>query len=182
LMATGLLAILVCGLYPVAVWTLAQGLFPERAGGSLVKSKSRLIGSSLIGQGFAGPRYFHPRPSAAGAGYDATHSGGTNWGPLSKRLIEAVQKRVAEYRGENDLPPGAPVPADAVTASGSGLDPDISVKNAFFQARRVAKSRGMSVDVVLKKIHDHTENRTLWIFGEPRVNVLRLNLDLDGKR
>jgi K+-transporting ATPase ATPase C chain len=181
LIATVLLASLVCGLYPMAVWTIGQGLFPEKADGSLVTSKSEVIGSSLIGQGFTGPQFFHPRPSAAGEGYDASLSGGTNWGPLSKKLIEAVQRRVAAYRRENDLPPGTLVPADAVTASASGLDPHISVKNALLQARRVAESRGMSVDAVLKKIQDHTEDRSLMIFGEPRVNVLMLNLDLDGR-
>jgi K+-transporting ATPase ATPase C chain len=174
LLATFLLAVILCGMYPVVVWVLAQGLFPARANG-------KTFGSSLIGQGFAGPSYFHPRPSAAGEGYDAAHSGGTNWGPLSKKLTETVQRRVAAYRGENSLPPGTPVPADAVTASASGLDPHISVKNALLQARRVAQARGMSVEVVLKKIQAHTENRSLWIFGEPRVNVLMLNLDLDGR-
>jgi potassium-transporting ATPase KdpC subunit len=181
LVATVLLAVLVCGLYPMAVWTIGQGLFPEKADGSLVTSKGKVIGSSLIAQRFTGPRYFHPRPSAAGEGYDAAHSGGTNWGPLSKKLIDTVRRRVAAYRGENDLPPGTPVPADAVTASASGLDPHITVQNALFQARRVAESRGMGVDVVLKKIRAYTENRSLWIFGEPRVNVLMLNLDLDGR-
>lgn len=181
LIATVLLASLVCGLYPMAVWTIGQGLFPAKADGSLVTSKSKVVGSSLIGQGFTGPQYFHPRPSAAGEGYDAAHSGGTNWGPLSKKLIQRAQRRVAAYRGENDLSPGAPVPADAVTASASGLDPHITVKNALLQARRVAESRRMSVDVVVKKIQDHTENRSLRIFGEPRVNVLILNLDLDGR-
>jgi K+-transporting ATPase ATPase C chain len=179
--ATVLLAILVCGLYPVAVWTIGRGLFREKADGSLVTSESKVIGSSLIGQRFTGPRYFHPRPSAAGEGYDGARSGGTNWGPLSKKLIERVQRRVAAYRGENGLPPGTPVPADAVTASASGLDPHITVKNALLQAKRVAESRGMSVDAVLKKIQDHTQNRSLRIFGEPRVNVLMLNLDLDGR-
>jgi K+-transporting ATPase ATPase C chain len=181
LVATALLAILVCGLYPMAVWTIGQGLFSEKADGSLVISRSKVIGSSLIGQGFTGPRYFHPRPSAAGQGYDAAKSGGSNWGPLSKKLIEAVRTRIAAYRAENDLPPGSSVPADAVTDSASGLDPHITVKNALLQARRVAKARGMRMDVVLKKIQDHTENRSLWIFGEPRVNVLMLNLDLDGR-
>jgi K+-transporting ATPase ATPase C chain len=181
LMATVLLAILVCGLYPMAVWTIGQGLFPEKADGSLVTSKGKVIGCSLIAQGFAGPRYFHPRPSAAGEGYDAALSGGTNWGPLSKKLMETVQRRVAAYREENDLPPGAPVPADAVTASASGLDPHITVKNALLQARRVAKARGMRMEVVLKKIQAYTEDRSLWIFGEPRVNVLMLNLALDGR-
>jgi K+-transporting ATPase ATPase C chain len=181
LIATFLLAVILCGIYPVAVWVLAQGLFPAKANGLLIVKAGKTLGSSLIGQGFAGPQYFHPRPSAAGEGYDAANSGGSNWGPLSKKLIEAVRTRIAAYRAENDLPPGSSVPADAVTDSASGLDPHITVKNALLQARRVAKARGMRVDVVLKKIQDHTENRSLWIFGEPRVNVLMLNLDLDGR-
>jgi K+-transporting ATPase ATPase C chain len=181
LIATILLAVLVCGLYPSAVWIAGKGLFPEKADGSLVTSKGKVTGSSLIAQGFSEPRYFHPRPSAAGEGYDASHSGASNWGPLSAKLIETVRGRVSAYRAENALPPGTPVPADAVTASASGLDPHITVKNALLQARRVAEARGMSVDIVLKKIQAHTEGRSLWIFGEPRVNVLMLNLDLDGK-
>jgi K+-transporting ATPase ATPase C chain len=181
LIATILLAVLVCGLYPSVVWIVGQGVFPGKVNGSLVMSESRVIGSSLIAQGFTGPRYFHPRPSAAGEGYDGAHSGGTNWGPLSEKLIEKVRTRIAAYRAENDLPPGTPVPADAVTASASGLDPHITVKNALLQARRVAKARGMSMNVILKKIQACTENRNLWIFGEPRVNVLMLNLNLDGR-
>jgi K+-transporting ATPase ATPase C chain len=181
LIATILLAVLVCGLYPSAVWIAGKGLFPEKADGSLVTSKGKVTGSSLIAQGFSEPRYFHPRPSAAGEGYDASHSGASNWGPLSAKLIKTVRRRVSAYRAENALPPGTPVPADAVTASASGLDPHITVKNALLQARRVAEARGMSVDIVLKKIQAHTEGRSLWIFGEPRVNVLMLNLDLDGK-
>ena len=179
LMATILIAILVCGLYPGVVWVVAHGLFPHRADGSLITAKGKVIGSSLLAQGFAGAQYFHPRPSAAS--YDAAHSGGSNWGPLSRRLIDTVRDRVISYRAENDLPPGTPVPADAVTASSSGLDPHISVKNAQLQTRRVAEVRGLSLEVVMRKIEAHTEGRTLGILGEPRVNVLMLNLDLDGK-
>ena len=181
LVATFSMAILLCGIYPLVVWVFAQGVFPAKANGSLLVRDGKVIGSSFIGQGFTDPKYFHPRPSAAGDGYDGTHSGATNWGPLSKKLIDTVHGRVAAYRAENDLPSDTPVPADAVTASASGLDPHISVKNAFLQARRVAKARGMSVEVVLKKIEDHTEGRAFGILGEPCVNVLKLNLDLDGR-
>jgi K+-transporting ATPase ATPase C chain len=178
LMATFLLAILVCGFYPIAVWVVGHGLFPQKADGSLVTSKRTVVGSSLLAQGFAGPHYFHPRPSAAGQGYAATHSGGSNLGPISKKLVDRVGQRAADYRTENNLTPDALVPADAVTASASGLDPHISVKNALFQARRVAKARGLSEEVVLEKIKAHTEGRTLGILGELRINVLMLNLEL----
>jgi K+-transporting ATPase ATPase C chain len=181
LMATVLLAILVCGLYPLAVWVVGHGLVPKKAEGSLITSKGKVIGSSLLAQGFWGPHYFHPRPSAAGKGYDGARSGATNWGPLSKKLIDTVRERVVAYRAENHLAPDTPVPADAVTASASGLDPHISVKNARLQTRRVAKARSLTVELVMEKIDAHTEGRTLGILGEPRVNVLMLNLDLDGK-
>jgi K+-transporting ATPase ATPase C chain len=144
-------------------------------------SKGKVIGSSLLAQGFWGPQYFHPRPSAAGKGYDGARSGATNWGPLSKKLIDTVRERAVAYRGENHLAPDTPVPADAVTASASGLDPHIGVKNALLQARRVAKARSLTVELVIEKIDAHTEGRTLGILGEPRVNVLMINLDLDGK-
>jgi len=181
LIATLLLAIVVCGLYPLAVWVAGHGLFPEKSEGSLVMSKGKVIGSSLLAQGFWGPHYFHPRPSAAGEGYDSARSGATNWGPLSKKLIDTVRERVVAYRVENHLAPDTPVPANAVTASASGLDPHISVKNARLQARRVAKARSLTVELVMEKIDAHTEGRTLGILGEPRVNVLMLNLDLDGR-
>ncbi|MGZ8449676.1 MAG: K(+)-transporting ATPase subunit C, partial [Candidatus Deferrimicrobiaceae bacterium] len=138
-------------------------------------------GSTLIGQGFAGPAYFHPRPSAAGQGYDATGSSGTNLGPTSKKLIESVKERVAAYRTENGLATDARVPADAVTSSASGLDPQIGVRNALLQAARVARARGIGEIDVLAKVSAHTEGRTLGLLGEPRVNVLTLNLSLDGK-
>jgi len=179
--ATLLLAVLCGGIYPVVVWAVSQGMFPDNANGSLVRYNGKVVGSALIGQGFAGPAYFHPRPSAAGNGYDAVHSGGTNLGPTSKMLIEDVKQRVAVYRAENVLPPGTLVPADAVTSSASGLDPHISVRNASLQAARVAKARGIGEKEVLAKIEAHTEGRTLGFLGEPRVNVLTLNLSLDGK-
>ena len=151
-----------------------------RANGSAVAREGVIVGSDLIGQMFRSPAYFHPRPSAAGAGYDARRSGGTNLGPLSKELIETVGRRAAAYRLENGLPAGTPVPADAVMASGSGLDPHISPENARRQAGRVARARGIPEASVLRRIEAWTEGRTLGVLGEPRVNVLRLNLALDG--
>jgi len=181
-LAVAALAVILCGLYPLTAWVLAHGLFPGKADGSLITRDGAILGSSLIGQEFSSPRYFHPRPSAAGRGYDASRSGGTNLGPLSKKLVDEVERRVAAYRAENGLPAGIPVPADAVTASGSGLDPHISVKNALLQAPRVARVRGLADEDVRKKVKMCTEGRTLGILGEPRVNVLRLNLALDGVR
>jgi K+-transporting ATPase ATPase C chain len=182
LMATLSLAVLLCGVYPFLVWMVGQGLFPHNANGSLIVRKGTVIGSSLISQGFTDPIYFHPRPSAAGQGHDATSSGGSNLGPISKKLVDGVRQRVVDYRIENGLVPDAIVPADAVTASASGLDPHISVENALLQARRVAKARSLTVEVVMEKINAHTEGRTLGILGEPRVNVLMLNVDLEGIR
>ncbi len=182
LLAVAALAVILCGLYPLAAWVLAQGLFPGRANGSLIARDGVVVGSSLIGQGFSAPKYFHPRPSAAGQGYDGGRSGGTNLGPLSKDLVETVLRRITEYRAENGLAASAPVPADAVMASGSGLDPHISPENARLQAPRVARARGLAEEVVLARIEACTEGRTLGIFGDPRVNVLRLNLALDGVR
>jgi potassium-transporting ATPase KdpC subunit len=176
------LAVIVCGIYPLVVWGVAQTLFPEKANGSLIVRDGKIIGSELLAQNFTGPNYFHPRPSAAGdVGYDATGSGGSNLGPTSKKLIDSVKERVEAYRAENDLPPTIPVPADAVTASASGLDPHISVKNALIQASRVAKARGISGKGIMAKVQAHTEGRTLGILGEPRVNVLKLNLSLDAR-
>ena len=176
------LAVILCGLYPLTAWVLAHGLFPGKADGSLITRDGAVLGSSLIGQGFSSPRYFHPRPSAAGKGYDAAQSGGSNLGPLSKDLVDEVASRVAAFRAENGLPDNAPVPADAVTASGSGLDPHISVTNALLQVPRVARARGLAAEDVRKKVEACTEERTLGILGEPRVNVLRLNLALDAVR
>ena len=179
--ATLLLAVLCCGIYPAVVWAVGQGLFSGKANGSLVRVDGKVAGSSLLAQGFTAPNYFHPRPSAAGQGYDAANSSGTNLGPTSKKLIEDVKQRVADYRTENGLPPDARVPADAVTSSASGLDPHISVRNALLQAARVAKARGIGEKDVLAKVEANTEGRTLGLLGEPRVNVLTLNLSLDGK-
>jgi K+-transporting ATPase ATPase C chain len=179
LISTLMLALIVCGIYPMLVWGIAQGLFHDQANGSLIIHDHKIIGSSLISQGFTGARYFHPRPSAAGMGFDPMSSGGSNLGPLSKVLADTILHRVNEYRIENNLQAHIPVPADAVTASASGLDPHISILNALLQSPRVAKARGLSEEVILEKIVAQTEDRDLGIFGEPRVNVLVLNLDLD---
>ena len=180
--ATLSLAVLLCGVYPLVVWALSQGLFPNEAGGSMIQRGGDIVGSELIAQNFSSPKYFHPRPSAAGeAGYDAGNSSGSNLGPLSKKLIDAVKERVETFRTENGLPPDAPVPADAVTASGSGLDPHISLRNALLQASRVANARGIRREALEKMVHANTEGRDLGIFGERRVNVLKLNLALDKK-
>jgi len=176
---TVVLALIVCGAYPVAVFAMAQGFFPSKANGSIVYYNGTAVGSKLLGQQFTSPEYFHPRPSAAGNGYDGTASGGSNLGPTSKDLLDKVGRRVKEYRQENELPENASAPADAVTASGSGLDPDISVANALLQAPRVAKARGMDLAAVQAEIRKHTAGRTLGILGETRVNVLLLNLALD---
>jgi K+-transporting ATPase ATPase C chain len=179
--ASFLFAVLSGGVYPAAVWLFGSAIFPEKADGSLIRAGGDVVGSSLLAQDFSEKRFFHPRPSAAGRGYDAAHSGGSNLGPLSKDLSESVRARVEAYRAENGLPPETLVPADAVTASASGLDPHISVENARFQAPRVARARGWTVEDVLNKIGSHTEGRTFGFLGQPRVNVLRLNLDLEGK-
>ena len=181
IVATLLLAVLCCGIYPAVVWAVGQGLFSRKANGSLVKVDGKVAGSTLLAQGFTAPKYFHPRPSAAGQGYDAASSSGTNLGPTSKKLIESVKERVDAYRTENGLHPDARVPADAVTSSASGLDPHISVRNASLQAARVAKARGVGENEVLAKVEAHTDGRSLGLLGEPRVNVLTLNLSLDGK-
>ncbi len=181
LIATACLAVLLCGIYPGIVWLIAQGIFPDRANGSLVTVEGQVVGSSLLAQQFDGQGYFHPRPSAAGAGYDAANSSGSNLGPTSQKLIDAVKERIDAYRAENNLGLDVLIPADAVTASGSGLDPHISVKNALLQERRVARTRGLGDEMVLKMIISSIEGRYMGIFGEPRVNVLMLNLNLDGK-
>src|SRR3990172_11977803 len=179
LMAILSLAILLCGIYPFIVWLVGQALFPGKSNGSLLVHKGTIVGSSLLSQGFTDPKYFHPRPSAAGQGYDATGSAGSNLGPTSKKLVDTVRQRVADYRAGNHLPSDVLVPADAVTASASGLDPHISLKNALLQAPRVAKARGLSEERLREQVRVHTEGRDLGIFGEPRVNVLMLNLAID---
>lgn len=166
--------------YPLFLTGLAQVTFPGRADGSLIRDGGRIVGSRLIGQAFVQPRYFHGRPSAAGDGYDGTASGASNLGPSSDELAAAVRGRAIAYREENGLAPGAPVPIDAVTASASGLDPHISPANAKLQAARVARARGLPIATVLAAIHRHTADRPLGVLGEAAVNVLELNLDLDG--
>jgi potassium-transporting ATPase KdpC subunit len=180
--ATLSLAVVLCGVYPLVVWGISQGLFPHEANGSMIQRGGNIVGSELIAQNFSSPKYFHSRPSAAGeAGYDAGNSSGSNLGPLSKKLIDAVKERVETFRTENGLPPNAPVPADAVTASSSGLDPHISLRNALLQESRVANARGIRREALEKMVHANTEGRDFGIFGEPRVNVLKLNLALDRK-
>jgi len=175
------LLIVLCGLYPLVVWGIAQAALPSQANGSLVEGRGKLIGSSLLAQSFSGEKYFHPRPSAAGdTGYDGTSSGGSNLGPLSQKLVDQVKDRVAQYRQENNLADGVTVPADAVTTSGSGLDPHISLKNAEIQAGRVAKARNMTINQLKSLMQKHTEGPDWGLFGEPGVNVLMLNLALDA--
>jgi K+-transporting ATPase ATPase C chain len=177
------LTVLLGIVYPLIMTGIAQVAFPNQANGSLVKDSSgNVLGSALLAQAFTQPQYFHPRPSAAGAnGYDATASGGSNLGPTNQKLIDNVQSNADAYRQENGLASDAQVPVDAVTASASGLDPDISPANALLQVHRVATARGLSDDEVRNLVNQYTEGRTLFVLGEPRVNVLKLNLALDGR-
>jgi K+-transporting ATPase ATPase C chain len=183
IVATIFFAIILCGLYPLIVYGAAQLLFPNQANGSLFRDKSGVIrGSALLAQNFTGAQYFHPRPSAAGAnGFDATSSGGSNLGPTSSNLVANITQNIATYRSDNGLTTNAVVPADAVTASASGLDPHISMANAELQVPRVAKARGISEEQVRKLVQQNTSGRDLGVFGEPRVNVMTLNFALDGK-
>ena len=168
--------------YPLVVLAIGQGVFSDRADGSLIRRDGHVIGSSLLGQNFTKPRYFHPRPSAAGTdGYDGAASSASNLGPSNPDLTKAVRERAAQYRKENDLAADVKVPVDAVTASGSGLDPDISVANARVQVARVAKARGLGDAVVRKLVDDHVTDRQLGVLGEETVNVLNLNLALDRR-
>ncbi len=198
-LVTAVFIVLLCGAYPLAVWAGAQLLFPKQANGSLITDADGTVrGSRLLAQNFGSDRYFQPRPSAAGTGYDATSSGGTNYGPTSAKLangshakdaagknvddpgnFDGIKDLVAAYRTANGLKETDPVPADAVTRSGSGLDPHISVANARLQAARVARARGLSLAAVEALIVAHTEDRDLGVLGEARVNVLTLNLAMD---
>ena len=180
LIMTVCLTVLTGILYPLAVSGASSLLFSHKASGSLVKAGGKVVGSSLLGQNFKDRKYFWPRPSAAGNdGYDGLASGGTNLGPSNPKLIDAVKERVAAYREANHLGADEPVPVDAVTASGSGLDPQISVANARLQARRVAEARGLAVNDVLALVAANTRTRQWGILGEDAVNVLELNLALD---
>lgn len=178
--------VLVTGLaFPLAITAIAQGLFPQQANGSLIQVDGKVVGSELIGQVFTSDRYFHPRPSAAGAGYDANSSSGTNLGPTNPKLLtgadgfDGVQQLAKAYRELNGVPSDVQLPADAVTRSGSGLDPHISARNAELQVSRVAKARGLAEEKVKALVAKATQPATMGILGEPIVNVLKLNISLD---
>jgi K+-transporting ATPase ATPase C chain len=165
--------------FPLVLAVFAQLFFPFQSEGSLVKQGGTVLGSDLIGQNFAAPGYFHPRPSAAGGGYETTASGGTNLGPTNPKLREDVRQSVDDYRRQNDLPLDVAVPIDAVTHSGSGLDPHISPANAALQVLRIARERGLSEEQVRHLVTEHTQRRQFGFLGEPRVSVLALNIALD---
>src|ERR1051325_956902 len=171
--ATVILALVCCALYPLAVWAIAQIAFPTKANGSLILDKDGTVrGSRLLGQNFTAEKYFRPRPSAAGNGYDAANSGASNLGPTSQKLRDSIAQNVADFRLQNGLASNAPVPADAVTASASGLDPHISLENAGLQAPRVAKARGLPIEKVRSLIQQHTDSPDFGFLGDPGVNVL----------
>lgn len=196
IMAVVAMTVLFGFVFPGVVTVIAKAAFRKQADGSLISRNGQVVGSELIGQNFTKPEYFHPRPSAAGSGYDATSSGGTNLGPTSDKLINGIHKKLpngkddpgnfdgikdlaAAYRTENGLAKDAPVPADAVTRSASGLDPEISPANAALQVARVAKARGASEDAIRQLLEKNTAGPQLGFLGEPRVNVLKLNIALD---
>jgi K+-transporting ATPase ATPase C chain len=180
LLATLGLVILLCGVYPLTVWGIAQLLFPGKANGSLLRNTNgEIVGSSLLAQAFDDSVYFHPRPSAAGNGYDAANSGGSNLGPTSQKLMDQIKQRAEDFRRENGLPQDAIIPEDAVTASASGLDPHITPANAAIQAIRVARARAMTITQVQRLIAQNTDKRAFGILGEDGVNVLKLNIALD---
>jgi K+-transporting ATPase ATPase C chain len=173
------LSVLTGCIFPLVLFALGRLLSPDQAAGSLVKRNGVVIGSRLIGQDFTRPEYLHSRPSAAGTGYDGTSSGGSNFGPSNPKLAETVRRLAEEYRKSNGLPPDATVPIDAVTSSGSGLDPHISPANAELQIARVARARGLDEDAVRRMVADHTQGPQFGFLGNPRVSVLDLNLALD---
>jgi len=180
-LATLVLAIVCCGLYPLIVFGISQALFHDKANGSLILDTDGAVrGSKLLAQGFTADKYFHPRPSAAGTGYDATSSGGSNLGPTSQKLNDAIKDRIDAYRKENAVNADESVPADAVTASGSGLDPHISLRNAELQTPRVAKGRAVSEEKLRELIRQNTDARDFGLLGDPGVNVLTLNRALDS--
>jgi K+-transporting ATPase ATPase C chain len=179
LLGVPLLTLLTGAAFPIVLAGLARPLFPHQADGSLVARDDVVVGSDEIGQNFSGPGYFHSRPSAAGAGYDAAASGGTNFGPDNPKLRDSVRGLAEAYRRTNRLPPGATVPIDAVTCSGSGLDPHISPANAALQVPRVARQRRLDEKDVRRLVDEHTHGRQLGFLGDPRVEVLALNLALD---
>lgn len=179
-LATAALSVVCCGLYPAVVYGLAQTLFPRKANGSLISDASGAVrGSHLLGQSFTSERYFHSRPSSAGNGYDAANSSGSNLGPTSQKLADAIAQNVADYRAQNGLSTNQPVPADAVTASASGLDPHISPANASLQLGRVARARGLKPTQVEELVAKFTEGPDWGVLGDPGVNVVELNLALD---
>lgn len=182
LVSTLILAVVCCGLYPIAVTGISQLAFKDKANGSLIIDKDGTVrGSTLLGQNFSGEGYFHPRPSAAGSnGYDASSSSGSNLGPTSQKLADQIKERIATYRSENHLSADHAVPADAVTASGSGLDPHISPANAALQIERVARARKISPDQVKALLTANTDEEDLGLLGDDGVNVLKLNLALDA--
>jgi K+-transporting ATPase ATPase C chain len=183
IVSTLVLAVVCCGIYPVLIWGVAQAVFPTKANGSLITdAKGTVVGSCLLGQSFTGEKYFHTRPSAAGTGYDAASSSGTNLGPTSKKLNDAIVANIADYRKQNGLDDKTEIPADAVTASGSGLDPHISLRNAELQTARVAKARNISPEKVKELISAHTDRADFGFLGDPGVNVLKLNLALDAAK
>ena len=187
ILLTLLLTLIAGVIYPLAVTGVAQGLFPSQANGSLVYVNGKPIGSKLIGQYWTQPQYFHGRPSVTNnlegtpAPYEADNSAGSNLGPTNQVLVQTVQQRIADLKKENpDVPAGTPIPADLVTASASGLDPDISVAAAYYQIPRIAKARGLSQNTVRGIVDAHITGRFLGLFGEPRVNVMEVNMALDG--